>query len=118
MPSKRKKNEARKVKGKTAVSLSNPKTNLKVLLSMHSQTLQANILHLDQKASTSFKMHLLAKVPGVNGLKLLEKKRSGDKDLESHLVQGMELRTFLREGLTLTDCAYPCPWLIRMHNKL
>ena len=66
MPSKREK-KARKVKVKTAVSLSDPKTNLKVLLSVHSQTLQANILHLDQKASTSFKMHLLANVPGVNG---------------------------------------------------
>ena len=62
-PAKGKK-KARKVKVKTAVSLSNPKTNLKVLLSVHSQTLQANILHLDQKASTSFKMYLLASSRG------------------------------------------------------
>ena len=58
MPSKRKKNEARKakkrgedkkrkVKVKTAVSLLNPN----ILLSAHARTLQANILHLDQKAA-------------------------------------------------------------------
>ena len=110
MPSKREK-KARKVKVKTAVSLSDPKTNLKVLLSVHSQTLQANILHLDQNA-------FVGKSSRGEWLKLLEKKRSGNKDLGSHLVQGMELRTFLREGLTLTSCAYPCPWLIMMHNKL
>ena len=58
MPSKRKKNEARKakkrgedkkrkVKVKTAVPLLNPN----ILLSAHARTLQANILHLDQKAA-------------------------------------------------------------------
>ena len=40
----------RKVKGKTAVSLLNPKNYLKVLLSAHAWTSQADILHLDQKA--------------------------------------------------------------------
>ena len=34
-PAKEKNNEARKVKVKTALSLSNPKTNLKGLLSAH-----------------------------------------------------------------------------------
>ena len=29
-----------------------PKNYLEILLSVHAQTLQANILHLDQKAST------------------------------------------------------------------
>ena len=58
MPSKRKKNEARKakkrgedkkrkVKVKTAVPLLNPN----ILLSAHARTLQANILRLDQKAA-------------------------------------------------------------------
>ena len=37
-----------KVKVKTAVSLVNP--NLEILLSAHAPTLQADILHLDQKA--------------------------------------------------------------------
>ena len=95
----------------------NPQTNLKVLRSAHAQTLQANILNLDQKASTSFEMHFLAKVPRANGLKLHRKEKSGNKDLRSHLVLRMELRTSLRDRLTLTDCAYPCPWLIMMHNK-
>ena len=60
MPSKRKKNEARKakkrgeerkrkVKVKTAVSLLNPKI-VEILLSAHARTSQADILHLDQKA--------------------------------------------------------------------
>ena len=39
--------EKAKVKVKTAVSLLNPKT---FLLSVHAQTSQADILHLDQKA--------------------------------------------------------------------
>ena len=58
MPSKRKKNEARKakkrgeekkrkVKVKTAVSLLNPI----FLLSAYARTSKTNILHLDQKAS-------------------------------------------------------------------
>ena len=60
MPSKRKKNEARKAKKKggekakvevkTAVSLLNPKT-VEILLSAHARTSQADILHLDQKAA-------------------------------------------------------------------
>ena len=40
----------RKVKVKTAVSLLNPKT-VENLLSAHARTLQADILHLDQKAA-------------------------------------------------------------------
>ena len=84
----------------------NPKTNLKLLLYADAQTLQANILHLDQKASTSFEMHFLAKVPRANGLKLHGKEKSGNKDLRSHLVLRMELRISLREGLTLIDCTY------------
>ena len=44
-----KKNEARKAKVKTVVSLLNPK-NLEILLSAHARTSQAVILHLDQKA--------------------------------------------------------------------
>ena len=58
MPSKRKKKskksekrgEERKVKVKTAVSLLNPKNYVEILLSAHARTLQADILHLDQKA--------------------------------------------------------------------
>ena len=43
-----------KVKVKTAVSFLNPKTrNLKILHSAHPRTLQADILHLDQKAVKS-----------------------------------------------------------------
>ena len=38
-----------KVKVKTAVSLSNPKT-FEILLFAHARTSQADILHLDQKA--------------------------------------------------------------------
>ena len=53
MPSKRSKKKGeereRKVKVKTAVSLLNP--NLEILLSAHARTLQADILHLDQKAA-------------------------------------------------------------------
>ena len=47
-PAKEKKREERKrkVKVKTALSLLNPQT----LLSAHTQTSQANILHLDRKA--------------------------------------------------------------------
>ena len=46
---KRKKREERRqnVEVKTAVSLLNPKTIFKILLSMHART--SNILHLDQK---------------------------------------------------------------------
>ena len=62
MSSKGKKNEAiktkkkrkerkRKVKVKTAKSLLNAKTISGNLLSAHAQTSQANILHLDQKAT-------------------------------------------------------------------
>ena len=45
-PAKEIKNEARKVKVKTAVS-----DLLQILLSVHAQTLQANILHMDQEAA-------------------------------------------------------------------
>ena len=49
---KKGKERKRKVKVKIAVPLLNPKTgNLEILLSAHAQTLQANILHLDQKAA-------------------------------------------------------------------
>ena len=42
-----------KVKVKTAVSLLNPKTHVEILLSAHARTLQADMLHLDQKAVKS-----------------------------------------------------------------
>ena len=47
----RKKRGGKKAKSKvmTTVSLLNPK--VKILLSAHAQTSQANILHLDQKAA-------------------------------------------------------------------
>ena len=61
MPSKRKKNEARKAKkegGEKAKSKSQdccvtfkPKNYLEILLSAHARTSQADILHLDQKAA-------------------------------------------------------------------
>ena len=61
MSSKREKNEARKAKkkgGEKAKSKSQdccvtfkPKNVLEILLSVHAQTSQANILHLDQKAA-------------------------------------------------------------------
>ena len=61
MPSKRKKNQARKAKkkgGEKAKSKSQdccvtfkPKNYLEILLSAHARTLQADILHLDQKAA-------------------------------------------------------------------
>ena len=49
MPSKRKENEARKAKKEEIF--------LEILLSAHAQTSQADILHLDQKATkcTTFK---------------------------------------------------------------
>ena len=47
---KRREERKRKVKVKTAVSLLNPKT-VKILLSAHARTSQADILHLDQKAA-------------------------------------------------------------------
>ena len=60
MPSKRKKNEQEKRKkrgGEKGKSKSQdccvtfkPKNYVKILLSAHAQTLQADILHLDQKA--------------------------------------------------------------------
>ena len=60
MPSKRKKNEARKAKkegGEKAKSKSQdccvtfkPKNYLEILLSAHARTTQGDILHLDQKA--------------------------------------------------------------------
>ena len=56
MPSKRKKNEARKVKkegrreSETAVTFK-PKKFCEILLSIHARTSQANILHPDQKAA-------------------------------------------------------------------
>ena len=54
MPSKRKKSEARKAKKrgeerKRKVTFK-PKNYLEILLSVHARTLQANIVHLDQKA--------------------------------------------------------------------
>ena len=86
---KRGEERKRKVNVKTAVSLLNPQT----LLSAHTQTSEANILHLDRKAakcstckwlygtfslfiaqqwpensSTSFKTRSLAKFLGANGL--------------------------------------------------
>ena len=52
MPSKKKMRQGKqKVKVKTAVSLLKPKNHLAILLFAHAQTLQANILHLDQKAA-------------------------------------------------------------------
>ena len=49
---KRGEERKQKVKVKTAVSLLNPKTrNLEILFSAHARTLQADILHLDQKAA-------------------------------------------------------------------
>ena len=61
MPSKRKKNEARKAKkegGEKAKSKSQdcyvtfkPKNYVEILLSAHARTSQADILHLDQKAA-------------------------------------------------------------------
>ena len=61
MPSKRKKNEARKAKkkgGEKAKSKSQdrcvtfkPKNYLEILLSVHARTSQADILHLDQRAA-------------------------------------------------------------------
>ena len=53
MPSKRKKNEARKVKSKSqdCCVTFKPKNYLEILLSAHAQTSQADILHLDQKAA-------------------------------------------------------------------
>ena len=62
MPSKRKKKWGKKsekrreekkwkVKVKTAVSLLKPKNYLEILLSAHAQTSQADVLHLDQKAT-------------------------------------------------------------------
>ena len=88
MPSKRKKNEARKAKKEG-------RRESEILLSAHARPSQADILHLDQKAakcttcksvcgkfqlfiarqwpenhSTSFKMRFSAKSPGANGLSL------------------------------------------------
>ena len=61
MPSKKKKNEARKAKkrgGEKAKSKSQdcrvtfkPKNYLEILLSVHARTSQADILHLEQKAA-------------------------------------------------------------------
>ena len=48
---KKRKERKRKVKVKTAKSLLNAKTISGNLLSAHAQTSQANILHLDQKAT-------------------------------------------------------------------
>ena len=60
-PAREKKNEARKAKkegGEKAKSKSQdccvtfkPKNYLEILLSVHARTLQANILHLNQKAA-------------------------------------------------------------------
>ena len=43
--------KANKIKVNTLVSLLKPKNYLEILLSAHTQTSQANILHLDQKAA-------------------------------------------------------------------
>ena len=53
MPSKRKKNEARKAKSKSqdCCVTFKPKNYLEILLSAHAQTSEADILHLDQKAT-------------------------------------------------------------------
>ena len=53
MPNKRKKNEARKakIKSQDCCVTFKPKNYLEILLSGHAQTLQADILQLDQKAA-------------------------------------------------------------------
>ena len=49
---KRKKKEGQKAKNRGQDCCANfkPKNHLKILISAHAQTLQGNILHLDQKA--------------------------------------------------------------------
>ena len=98
MPSKRKKNEARKAKSKSqdCCVTFKPKNYVEILLSAHARTSQADILHLDQKAakrttckqvcgkfqlfiarqwpenhSNSFKTRFSAKSLGANGLSFL-----------------------------------------------
>ena len=52
MPSKRKKNEARKAKSKSqdCCVTFKPKNYVEILLSAHARTSQADVLHLAQKA--------------------------------------------------------------------